>query len=600
MIGSEPSVVASLLKQFLRELPDPVLTHRLGSKAEEVAKLKSYAERRDGLKSLLGELPECNRMLVQWIFVHMGHVIANEKTNKMTLQNVSIVLSPTMQISPRVFNCIFENHSFLFKEVSLLKYIPPISGRGGTNQQLPESPEAIAVEMRKQESLLAELHQEISSGVSISKAREEQLWEQQRIVTQLKRNLRSAKTRESTKVATEPEQELDMEEELNFNLQTPAPLEIPSTKEQENLPSKGLTSSPEDSSQLEHKVTVQIHREMEVTSGDLRNVNKVTVIQVNKETEEDGKISSTESCLPQLQQPAPVTVSASDPEFKGAKETSDETPIQLQKEPLLSETALEAPETNQNDDVHLKEETSYKTKETVSKEESSQVPDSSSPKLQQPQQVVSFSSSISTARTSIPSSNIPLLPPPPPSNKMKTSSRGCSRALMLPETRTKSKSLPRGLPSERLFEQFEESDNAKEEDTHSKNNLLLEEMRLRFELDELLTLKGELEIRRRTERREVAELQEEIATMQTLYQYRTYSVDSSEESSEEEEKERSREHRNVKLQLLARLAEEKKDLEGKKMKLQAKLQEERAVCLQLRVDIRMEQERIKKQKGISY
>merc|ERR1740123_2392471 len=33
--------------------------------------------------------------------------------------------------------------------------------------------------MRKQESLLAELHQEISSGAAISRAREEQLWEEQ-------------------------------------------------------------------------------------------------------------------------------------------------------------------------------------------------------------------------------------------------------------------------------------------------------------------------------------------------------------------------------------------------------------------------------------
>ena len=37
------------------------------------------------------------------------------------------------------------------------------------------------------------------------------------------------------------------------------------------------------------------------------------------------------------------------------------------------------------------------------------------------------------------------------------------------------------------------------------------------------------------ERREIAELHEEIATMQTLYQYRTYSVDSSEDSDVEEE-----------------------------------------------------------------
>ena len=50
---------------------------------------------------LLAELPDCNRLLVQWVFVHMGHVIANVKMNKMTLQNVSIVLSPTMRISHR-------------------------------------------------------------------------------------------------------------------------------------------------------------------------------------------------------------------------------------------------------------------------------------------------------------------------------------------------------------------------------------------------------------------------------------------------------------------------------------------------------------------
>lgn len=173
---------------------------------------------------------------------------------------------------------------------------------------------------------------------------------------------------------------------------------------------------------------------------------------------------------------------------------------------------------------------------------------------------------------------------------------------MLPENRTKSKSLPRGLPSDgTIFEQFdreEEMEGKQVEEEKTKTSLLLEEMRLRYEFEELMTLKGELERRKRTERREISELQEEIATMQTLYQYRTYSVDSSEESSEEEEKERSREQRTVKLQLLAKFAAEKKELEEKKLHLQARLQEERAACLQLRVNIRMEQERIKRQKAV--
>merc|ERR1719483_289995 len=234
-------------------------------------------------------------------------------------------------------------------------------------------------------------------------------------------------------------------------------------------------------------------------------------------------------------------------------------------------------------------------------------PSPSSPvNIIQSSQVVSFSSPILPTRVphAVPAlSQIPLIPPPPPSNKAKTNSRSCGRALLPPENRTKSKSLPRGLPTDgTVFEQYDrletEVEGRRREEEKNKAVLLLEEMRLRFEFEELMTLKSELERRKRTERREISELQEEIATMQTLYQYRTYSVDSSEESSEEEERERSREQRSVKLQLLARLAGEKKELEVKKLNLQSRLQEERAACLQLRVNIRMEQERIKRQKDV--
>ena len=76
---SDPPVVASLLKLFLRELPDPVLTAKLIPSFEEVSKRKSPAQRLEGLRSLLLELPEPNLRLVQWVFVHMGHVIQKEK-----------------------------------------------------------------------------------------------------------------------------------------------------------------------------------------------------------------------------------------------------------------------------------------------------------------------------------------------------------------------------------------------------------------------------------------------------------------------------------------------------------------------------------------
>lgn len=45
-------------------------------------------------------------------------------------------------------------------------------------------------------------------------------------------------------------------------------------------------------------------------------------------------------------------------------------------------------------------------------------------------------------------------------------------------------------------------------------------MGLQFENEEMEALKSELERRRRCERKEMEQLRKEMATMQTLYQYR--------------------------------------------------------------------------------
>ena len=117
-------------------------------KFEKVSADPSPQKRIEGMKQLISELPECNRYLVQWIFVHMKNVIEREKFNKMTIQNVSIVLSPTMKISHRVLNCLFENRHILFDGIQLKKYVPPITSESAT-RNLPDSPEAIEEEIRK-------------------------------------------------------------------------------------------------------------------------------------------------------------------------------------------------------------------------------------------------------------------------------------------------------------------------------------------------------------------------------------------------------------------------------------------------------------------
>ena len=231
--------------QYLRELPEPVLTDAMMPKFEEVSASSNPQKRIEGMKQLIASLPECNRALLTWIFIHMGHVIERERFNKMTLQNVSIVLSPTMRISHRVLNCFFENSHILFDEGQFKKYVPPITSSSAV---LPETEGEIEAEIRKQESLLADLHLQISSGAA-SKKTEEQIWEQQRIVTQLKRKLRTAKKDTDEKKF----ETIDYEEELDFSLRVPS-------RSDDTISQASHEAVPTDVT--DNKVTVKVQEEV--------------------------------------------------------------------------------------------------------------------------------------------------------------------------------------------------------------------------------------------------------------------------------------------------------------------------------------------------
>jgi len=740
LYGTEPSVVASLLKLFLRELPDPVLTHKLLPSFEEVSAMKQTQKRVEGMKNLLQKLPDCNRVLIQWIFVHMVHVIGKEKHNKMTLQNVSIVLSPTMQISHRVLNCFFENSHAMFAGVTLKKYVPPISGVGGVVAgQLPESPDGIEEEMRKQESLLSDLHLEISRG-SATRAKEEQLWEQQRIVTQLKRKLRMAqKEGLGQGKQTKAKEPIDYEEKLDFTLQIPvvkkkdedigettkdAVKPIPASDHsqpsvadkvvekqvneekaatvsqleniQEMETSKAIPvpvatkpdatvkkeskpqsdgSSPDskndESDSLEHKVTVQIHRDAEhgqvQPTADEDN-KKANIEDTNTNIDEDvgGKVCvvndepEKKSGEERGRRVSHVTVIKLGPDQPSAPQEevqvrfvtgseSFKAPVPVVSEafktpesfkaPVVAEAFKSAAEKkvllgNEENEVSVGKEA---FKSSKGGEEFPASTGSDSFKIPAAAPIANEVSKIpkGSDASKPPSGNdvfkvpappkhsnksaFPLLPPPPPSNKIST--RNILKPVILPSGRTKhgnlappvraghdnrlkSKSLPRGLPSDgSVFEQWSDSSpdredgkplaavedsqgDGKKKEEENLEALKWEEMRLKFEYEELLNLKSELERRKRTERREIQELQEEIATMQTLYQYRTYSVDSSDSSDGEE--------RGGGINQLPQLQEQQKALEGRKLALAAQLKEERDACVRLRVHIRLEQERIKR------
>ncbi|XP_064471105.1 ralA-binding protein 1-like isoform X2 [Ornithodoros turicata] len=183
----EPQVIATLLKQFLRELPEPVLTNELSAKFEVAAAIKDQAKCIEAVQKLIDQLPVSNRLLLSWVFVHMSNIISNENHNKMNLQNVFIVLGPSMQISHKVLNALFTHGGVFFKDVQLKRYVKKIHPDSSRQSlELPETPAAIEEELSHQEQVLSEIHTQLNAGLR-DPQKEEQLWEVQRVVTQLKR-----------------------------------------------------------------------------------------------------------------------------------------------------------------------------------------------------------------------------------------------------------------------------------------------------------------------------------------------------------------------------------------------------------------------------
>ncbi|KRX53870.1 RalA-binding protein 1, partial [Trichinella sp. T9] len=193
--GEEPSFgdayqAACLLKLFIRELPESLFTEELLDKFEHAAQLKSIAECLGRLCELIERLPAPNKFFLAYFFLHLHEITQRQERNKMTIAKMCFILQPLFNVSQQLLNAFLQNPQILFPNVSLKKYISPL--RPASGKSLPTDPKAILEELAKQEFLLSHLHDEINSGIN-DPQKEEQLWDVQRLVTQLKRELKSLK-----------------------------------------------------------------------------------------------------------------------------------------------------------------------------------------------------------------------------------------------------------------------------------------------------------------------------------------------------------------------------------------------------------------------
>ncbi|EXJ85592.1 hypothetical protein A1O1_05957 [Capronia coronata CBS 617.96] len=88
--------VTTLLKHFLRELPDPLLTATQYHAFIEAAKLDDDIIRRDSIHALVNSLPDPNYATLRALTLHLHRVAQHSDRNKMTMSNLAIVFAPTL------------------------------------------------------------------------------------------------------------------------------------------------------------------------------------------------------------------------------------------------------------------------------------------------------------------------------------------------------------------------------------------------------------------------------------------------------------------------------------------------------------------------
>ncbi|PYI23333.1 RhoGAP domain protein [Aspergillus violaceofuscus CBS 115571] len=113
--------IASLFKQYLRELPTTVLTRELHLDFLRVLELQEKKQKIAAFNVLVHRLPKPNLALLRALAQFLMIIVNNSDINKMTIRNVGIVFAPTLNIPAPVFSTFLTDYEEIFNET-------PVSG----------------------------------------------------------------------------------------------------------------------------------------------------------------------------------------------------------------------------------------------------------------------------------------------------------------------------------------------------------------------------------------------------------------------------------------------------------------------------------------
>ncbi|KAI1122142.1 rho GTPase activator Rga [Nemania abortiva] len=90
------TAVTSVLKQYFRKLPTPLLTYDIYDRVLETNALTSDSEKCDHLQNVFNQLPRQHKDCLEFLMFHLSRVASRESENLMTPRNLAVVFAPTI------------------------------------------------------------------------------------------------------------------------------------------------------------------------------------------------------------------------------------------------------------------------------------------------------------------------------------------------------------------------------------------------------------------------------------------------------------------------------------------------------------------------
>lgn len=94
------NVIACVLKAYLRDLPDPLLTYNLYGEFVAAAQRPTEPQRKNAILNAINKLPEGNYYNLRYLTRFLHLLASQSDRNKMNTQNIAIVMSPNLLWAP--------------------------------------------------------------------------------------------------------------------------------------------------------------------------------------------------------------------------------------------------------------------------------------------------------------------------------------------------------------------------------------------------------------------------------------------------------------------------------------------------------------------